>query len=144
MSCGCRYARKGEEIRELKKSKPSKAELQPHIDILVGLKAKFQELTGKPYAPSANGSAAKPSHAPAPASAPKAQEQTPKEAKRAKAPGKAPIAKENGRPAVTDAGSKARTLPPPPKVPGPLFDQDGKPILENLGQHLVGFSYVAG
>lgn len=49
---------KGEEIRDLKKSKPEKATLQPHIDALVALKTQYKDETGKPYvAPGATANA---------------------------------------------------------------------------------------
>lgn len=37
----------------------------------------------------------------------------------------------------------SRGLPAPPKVKGPVME-NGKPHLENLAQHLLAFSYVAG
>lgn len=45
------HANQGIEIRELKKSKPDKAALQPHIDILLALKMDYKAKTGKDYAP---------------------------------------------------------------------------------------------
>lgn len=135
----CMYAfsiLKGQEIRELKKAKPSKAELQPHIDVLVELKAKYQEVAGKPYAPPSNGSAA--ASAPAAKPAPKAQKQAPK---KGKSPG---VPKDKGAPRVAAGGKGERGLPSPPQPSGPLLDEDGKPNVEHLNQHLLGFSYVAG
>lgn len=44
-------ASQGLEIRELKKSKPDKAALKPHIDTLIALKAQYKEKTGKDYVP---------------------------------------------------------------------------------------------
>lgn len=40
-------------------------------------------------------------------------------------------------------GDASRGLPPPPKAKGPVME-NGKPHLENLAQHLLAFSYVAG
>lgn len=40
-------------------------------------------------------------------------------------------------------GDVSRGLPPPPKAKGPVME-NGKPHLENLAQHLLSFSYVAG
>lgn len=40
---------KGDEIRELKKSKADKAALQPHIDALIALKTQYKDETGKAY-----------------------------------------------------------------------------------------------
>ncbi len=49
---------KGDEIRELKKSKPDKAALQPHIDALIALKTEYKNEAGKPYvAPGATANA---------------------------------------------------------------------------------------
>lgn len=49
---------KGDEIRELKKSKADKATLQPHIDALIALKTQFKDETGKAYvAPGATANA---------------------------------------------------------------------------------------
>lgn len=46
-----RTTSQGLELRELKKSKPDKATLQPHIDTLIALKAQYKEKTGKDYVP---------------------------------------------------------------------------------------------
>lgn len=67
-----RIAWQGLEIRELKKSKPDKAALKPHIDTLIALKAEFKEKTGKDYvstpvAPASAPAAAKKATAAAPA-----------------------------------------------------------------------------
>ncbi|CAM9921001.1 unnamed protein product, partial [Sphacelaria rigidula] len=43
----------GDEIRELKKSKPDKAVIMPHVDELKSLKAQYKTKTGKDYAPPA-------------------------------------------------------------------------------------------
>ena len=40
-------------------------------------------------------------------------------------------------------GDVSRGLPPPPAAKGPVME-NGKANLENLAQHLVAFSYVAG
>lgn len=49
---------KGDEIRELKKSKPDKATIQPHIDALIALKTQYKDETGKAYvAPGATANA---------------------------------------------------------------------------------------
>lgn len=49
---------KGDEIRELKKSKADKAALQPHIDALIALKTQYKDETGKAYvAPGATANA---------------------------------------------------------------------------------------
>lgn len=41
----------GDEIRELKKSKPDKATITPHVDDLIKLKAEYKAETGRDYAP---------------------------------------------------------------------------------------------
>lgn len=65
------HANQGLEIRELKKSKPDKATLQPHIDILLALKAEYKTKTGKDYAPAPGVSpAALPPKASAPVQSP--------------------------------------------------------------------------
>lgn len=48
----------GEEIRELKKSKPDKETIQPYITDLLALKAQYKEEYGKDYAPPPAGIAA--------------------------------------------------------------------------------------
>ena len=116
----------GEEIRELKKSKADKATLQPHIDALIALKTQYKEEAGKAYvAPGAVAAGAKP-----------------KEPKSAK---KAPAVHNAGKKgsAVAKGGDASRGLPPPPAAKGPVME-NGKANLENLAQHLVAFSYVAG
>lgn len=61
----------GLEIRELKKSKPDKATIQPHIDALLSLKGEYKEKAGKDYAPpaAATSSSQPPNKAPKVASA---------------------------------------------------------------------------
>ncbi|CAM9576559.1 unnamed protein product [Chrysoparadoxa australica] len=118
---------KGEEIRELKKSKPDKAALQPHIDALLALKAEYKEATGSDYA-------APNTRAAAPAK-PKGKEPKKKEEK------KEPKKKEQkGRAAAPQASSSA--LPMPKPATGLLVD--GKPQLTQLDKHLLDFAYVAG
>lgn len=54
----CFLLSKGDEIRELKKSKADKASLQPHIDALIALKTQYKDETGKAYvAPGATANA---------------------------------------------------------------------------------------
>lgn len=55
-----RIASQGLEIRELKKSKPDKAVLKPHIDTLIALKAQYKEKTGKDYVAPAPASSSAP------------------------------------------------------------------------------------
>ena len=50
--------KQGLEIRELKKSKPDKATIKPHIDALLSLKAQYKDKAGKDYAPSPAAAAA--------------------------------------------------------------------------------------
>lgn len=47
----CSVAEQGEEIRELKKSKPDKATITPYIEALLALKTRYKDETGKDYAP---------------------------------------------------------------------------------------------
>lgn len=51
--------------------------------------------------------------------------------------------KKGAAPKAGEGGDASRGLPPPPKAKGPLME-NGKPQLENLAQHLLAFSYVAG
>ncbi|CAN0530102.1 unnamed protein product, partial [Laminaria digitata] len=71
-----RNAKQGLEIRELKKSKPDKATITPHINALLSLKAQYKEKAGKDYTP-------------APAAAPAAAVASKKEAVAAPAGGAA-------------------------------------------------------
>lgn len=73
----------GDKIRALKLSKASKDDLQPEIDSLLSLKAKFKEATGKDWVPAGGGAA--------PRSQPKS---APKEKK---APAPPPPVKEDGK-----------------------------------------------
>eukprot|EP00904_Undaria_pinnatifida_P011963 jgi/Undpi1/7898/HiC_scaffold_24.g10370.m1 len=121
---------KGEEIRELKKSKADKATLTPHIDALIALKTQYKEETGKAYvAPGAVVASTKPKE-------PKAANKAPAVHNAGK---KGSAAKGGGAP----AGDVSRGLPPPPAAKGPVME-NGKANLENLSQHLAAFSYVAG
>lgn len=74
----CFISSQGLEIRELKKSKPDKAALKPHIDTLMALKAEYKEKTGKDYVPvaAAPASSAKKATAAA-AAAPAAEAESP-------------------------------------------------------------------
>ncbi|CAN0453815.1 unnamed protein product, partial [Hapterophycus canaliculatus] len=58
----------------MKKSKPDKATLQPHIDALIALKAEYKGVAGKDYAPPAAAAAAP---AAKKASAPAAEQESP-------------------------------------------------------------------
>ena len=55
----------GDKVRDLKAAKADKAEIKAKVDELLALKAKYQEVTGKAYAPGS---------APAPKAAPKKEE----------------------------------------------------------------------
>ncbi|CAM9322056.1 unnamed protein product [Pylaiella littoralis] len=127
-----KIAAKGEEIRDLKKSKPEKATLQPHIDALVALKTQYKDETGKPYV--APGATANASGGGGGAT---------KQAKKAKAPAQHNAGKKKPATGNEGGGAVSRGLPPPSKAKGPVME-NGKPQLENLGQHLLAFSYVAG
>ena len=61
--------RQGDKIRDLKASKVDKAALQPELEALLSLKARYESLAGKPYDPPK--ADAKPKAAPAPAPAKK-------------------------------------------------------------------------
>lgn len=70
MLCRDKKQTQGDEIRELKKSKPDKATMKLHVDELLALKAQYKEETGKDYAPAPAAAAAPPS---AKAKAPKTE-----------------------------------------------------------------------
>ena len=140
VNCSCNPPRhstsQGDEIRDLKKSKPDKAALQPHIDALLSLKADYKKHAGKDYVPpGANQAKAKqPKPVPKP-SAKASAEHSP----RKKTPKPAP--KEKKAPAAEPSSS--RGLSPPSVAKSPLTE-NGTPDLDHLAQHLLHFSYVAG
>eukprot|EP00752_Nemacystus_decipiens_P011622 g10317.t1 len=122
---------KGDEIRELKKSKADKATLQPHIDALIALKTQYKDETGKAYvAPGATANASGGGGAK-------------KQPKKVAAPAGHNAGKKKGDAAASAGDDASRGLPPPPAAKGPVME-NGKPHLENLAQHLLAFSYVAG
>lgn len=73
----CFISSQGLEIRELKKSKPDKAALKPHIDTLMALKAEYKKKTGKDYVPVAAAPASSAKKATAAAAAPAAEAESP-------------------------------------------------------------------
>lgn len=72
--------KQGDEIRELKKSKPDKATMKPHVDELLALKGQYKEEAGRDYAPSPAAAVA-PASAKLKAPAPPKKESKPKQSK---------------------------------------------------------------
>lgn len=127
-----RFSPQGDEIRELKKSKPDKATIKPFIDALITLKTQYLQEAGKAYV--APGATAAPAN-----SKPKETKKPAKKPAEHNAGKKGSVSKGGGG----GGGDVSRGLPPPPRANGPVME-NGKPRLENLAQHLLGYSYVTG